>query len=293
MHRYELTDAEWERIAPCFPDRTHHGGAGHHWNDHRPLVNGILWRLHTGAPWPDVPARYGPWQTVYDRFNRWRKDGTWATILDALLLRLDTRGCIDRDLWMVDGSVVRATRAAAGAKKKIPDQWPRLDGPEALQLQEPADHALGRSRGGFGTKVHLVCDGHGIVLAIGSRRANGMTPKCSRSLCCGPSGPVTPVRGVGRTAWPEIRGTATTASAGGLAATISGRSSRPARISHRTRRSTAGRTAGGAGSSRSWALGTRYEKLAVNYVALWLIAVIEKLAHKYTNKPTMGLTERA
>lgn len=128
MHRYELTDAEWERIAPCFPDRTHHGGAGHPWNDHRPLVNGILWRLHTGAPWPDVPARYGPWQTVYDRFNRWRKDGTWATILDALLLRLDTRGCIDRDLWMVDGSVVRATRATAGAKKKIPTSGPGWTG---------------------------------------------------------------------------------------------------------------------------------------------------------------------
>jgi transposase len=70
MHRYELSDAQWECIAPFFPDRYHHGGAGHPWKDHRPLVNGILWHLHTGAPWPDVPERYGPWQTVYDRFNR-------------------------------------------------------------------------------------------------------------------------------------------------------------------------------------------------------------------------------
>src|SRR5262245_61063516 len=52
---------------------------------HLRAVDGILWHLHTGAPWRDLPERYGPWQTVYDRFNRWRRDGTWATILGALL----------------------------------------------------------------------------------------------------------------------------------------------------------------------------------------------------------------
>jgi transposase len=118
MRRYELTDAQWEKIAPFFPDRYHHGGPGPPWKDHRSVVNGILWRLHTGAPWPDIPERYGPWKTVYDRFSRWRQDGTWAKILDALLLRLDKAGFIDRDLWLVDASVIRATRAAAGAKKK-------------------------------------------------------------------------------------------------------------------------------------------------------------------------------
>jgi transposase len=118
MHRYELTDAQWAIIAPFFPDRYHEGAAGKPWKDHRTLVNGILWRLHTGAPWPDIPPRYGPWKTVYDRFRRWRLDGTWAKILDALLRRLDKAGLIDRDLWMVDASIVRASRAAAGAKKK-------------------------------------------------------------------------------------------------------------------------------------------------------------------------------
>ncbi len=118
MHRYELSDAQWNLTAPFFPDRYHHGGAGHPWKDHRPLINGILWHLHTGAPWPDTPERYGPWKTVYDRFNRWRQDGTWAKVLDALLLRLDQAGHIDRDLWLVDASVIRASRAAAGAKKK-------------------------------------------------------------------------------------------------------------------------------------------------------------------------------
>src|SRR5712671_1705250 len=118
MHRYELTDAQWECVAPFFPDRYHHDQAGRPWRIHRRIVNGILWHLHTGAPWPDLPERYGPWQTVYDRFNRWRKDGTWAQILDALLIRLDDAQRIDRDLWCVDATVVRASRSAAGAEKK-------------------------------------------------------------------------------------------------------------------------------------------------------------------------------
>jgi transposase len=118
MYRFDLTDAQWQRIECFFPERHNHNHAGHPWKDHRPLVNGILWHLHTGAPWPDTPERYGPWQTVYDRFNRWRKDGTWAKILDALLLQLDQDGLIDRDLWCFDGTISRAHASAAGAKKK-------------------------------------------------------------------------------------------------------------------------------------------------------------------------------
>jgi transposase len=118
MHRYDLTDAQWDGIAPLVPDRYHRGTAGRPWNDHRPVVNGALWHLHTGAPWPDTPERYGPWQTVYDRFSRWRRDGTWARVLDALLLRLDGHGLIERDLWCIDATVNRAHVAAAGAGKK-------------------------------------------------------------------------------------------------------------------------------------------------------------------------------
>jgi transposase len=117
-HRYELTTLMWGRLQPLLPHPTHHGGPGHPWRPHRRLLNGILWVLHTGAPWRDVPERYGPWQTVYDRFNRWRSDGTWAKILTHLLDRLDKQGRLTRDLWLVDSSVIRATRAASGAKKK-------------------------------------------------------------------------------------------------------------------------------------------------------------------------------
>jgi transposase len=81
-------------------------------------MHGILWRLHTGAPWRDLPERYGPWQTVYERFNRWRRDGTWDRLAVHLLGELDARGRIDRDLWCIDATVVRASRSAAGAEKK-------------------------------------------------------------------------------------------------------------------------------------------------------------------------------
>jgi transposase len=118
VHRYELTDAQWDRIAAFFPDCGHDGRPGVPWKDHRHMVNAILWHLHTGAPWPDLPERYGPWKTVFDRFQRWRRDGTWARILDALLLRPDRAGLLDRELWLVDATVIRASRAAAGAKKK-------------------------------------------------------------------------------------------------------------------------------------------------------------------------------
>jgi transposase len=118
MHRYELSDPQWARIEPLLPRRRHRGQAGHPFNDHRPLVNGILWILHTGAPWRDLPERYGPWETAYSRFNRWRRDGTWVRIATALLDELDDQGRIDHDLWCIDGSVIRASRAAAGAKKK-------------------------------------------------------------------------------------------------------------------------------------------------------------------------------
>jgi len=82
------------------------------------ILNGIFWRLNTGAPWRDLPERYGKWKTVHDRFTKLRKSGLLDRILEALQLQLDERGLIDYDLWCVDGSSIRASRAAAGASKK-------------------------------------------------------------------------------------------------------------------------------------------------------------------------------
>ena len=115
-HRHAISDADWGRIQDLLPGRP--GQTGWVANDNRLFIDAVLWVAKTGAPWPDTPDRYGPWQTVYDRFNRWRKDGTWAKSRDALLLRLDKAGVIQRDLWCFDGTINRAHTAAAGAKKK-------------------------------------------------------------------------------------------------------------------------------------------------------------------------------
>jgi transposase len=115
MRRYEVSDEEWALIADLLPANGRRGGQ---WRAHRPLLNGIFWRLHTGAPWRDVPARYGRWQTVYDRFGRWRREGLIDRVLRRLRLRLDAQGRIDWDTWCVDGTSVRASRAAAGGGKR-------------------------------------------------------------------------------------------------------------------------------------------------------------------------------
>lgn len=83
------------------------------------MLDGIFWILATGAPWRDLPERFGPWQTVYDHFAKWRKSGVFARILESLQVKLDKDGYIDWELWCIDGSNVRAARAAAGADKKV------------------------------------------------------------------------------------------------------------------------------------------------------------------------------
>ena len=85
--RAELTDKSWEWIAPLLPENGRRGGR---WRDHRAVVNGILWKFRTGAPWRDLPSCYGPWQTCYDRFVRWRRDGTWNRLLAHAQTKSDT-----------------------------------------------------------------------------------------------------------------------------------------------------------------------------------------------------------
>ena len=122
MKRHELTDEQWLLVDPLIPRST--ARTGRPGSDRRTNLNGVLWILHTGAPWRDLPERFQPWQTVYDHFSKWRRNGVLSAIVEALQLKLDKDGLIDWDLWCVDGAIVRAARAAAGADKKVSSAIP-------------------------------------------------------------------------------------------------------------------------------------------------------------------------
>jgi transposase len=117
MKRHELTDEQWQLVKPFVP--CSRARTGRPRCDAHLMLNGIFWILSTGAPWRDLPERFGPWQSVYGYFSRWRKAGVFARIIQALQIKLDERGLIDWELWCVDGANVRAARAAAGACKKV------------------------------------------------------------------------------------------------------------------------------------------------------------------------------
>jgi len=81
------------------------------------VINGILWKLRTGAPWRDVPERYGPWKTCHERLRRWSADGTWDQILNEVVVKDDSVGIVEWEI-SIDSTVVRAHQHAAGARKK-------------------------------------------------------------------------------------------------------------------------------------------------------------------------------
>ncbi len=115
MRRHEFSDEEWNHIKDILPAPKFRGRPP---SDTRMVLNGILWIMRTGAPWRDVPEWCGPWETVYNRFNRWSRDGTLDRVVRLLQALMQSQGRIDWKLFCVDGSVIRASRAAAGARKK-------------------------------------------------------------------------------------------------------------------------------------------------------------------------------
>ena len=112
MTRILLTDKQWERIAPLLPSQSGHNGRPYI-QDHRSTVEGILWIARTGAPWRDLPARYGKWITVYQRFRRWTQAGVFQAIFEAITVECDL------DVAMVDGTFVKVHQHAAGAPKGV------------------------------------------------------------------------------------------------------------------------------------------------------------------------------
>lgn len=108
MHRHALTDEQWARLEPALP-KAKRGPAAK--RGERFFVDAVLYRAKTGVPWRDLPERFGPWRTVYNRFRRWSRDGHWDAIFRAL-----QEGVVDDVASIADGSVVRAHQDASGGK---------------------------------------------------------------------------------------------------------------------------------------------------------------------------------
>ncbi|WP_323716361.1 IS5 family transposase [Paracoccus aminovorans] len=138
MARFELTDREWALIGPLLPDKPR----GVARTDDRRVLNGIFYILRTGSPWRDLPERYGPYTTAYNRYNRWAKAGVWLRVFEALA------AASPQSMQLIDSSIVRAHQHAAGGKKGGPD------------------HAIGRSRGGLTSKIHVVVDESGLPVRL-------------------------------------------------------------------------------------------------------------------------------
>lgn len=153
--RADLTDAQWrvlERAWRPLMQVTKGLGRPPKWT-RRQLIDGIRWRVRVGAPWRDVPVEYGSWQRVYGAFRSWQRAGIWARLLVTLQSWAQEEGQI---VWSVsvDSTVNRAHQHAAGARRNSQAQKE----PPGMLTPEPDDHALGRSRGGLSTKVHLACE---------------------------------------------------------------------------------------------------------------------------------------
>jgi transposase len=125
MARTDLNEKQWRVLEPHLPANPKRG---HVYVEHRRVIDGVVWRLKTGAPWRDIPERYGPWQTCWDRFTRWERDGTWVRLLQTLQAHADAEGDIDWDgaaswtkqhlpgLSALDSSHIKAHRSATGAR---------------------------------------------------------------------------------------------------------------------------------------------------------------------------------
>jgi transposase len=108
VKRYELTDAQWQRIEGLLPGKR--SDPGRTAVDNRLFVNGVLWVLRSGAHWHDLPARYGKWKSVHTRFARWAKNGTWERMFDVLIKDRKNQ------YLMLDTTLVRAHQQAATGK---------------------------------------------------------------------------------------------------------------------------------------------------------------------------------
>lgn len=147
MMRFALSEAQWAKLTPLLPPSKPPTGRPN--KDHRLVVEAILWHLRTGAPWRDLPSQFGPWQSAYSRLRRWQAAGVWERVLAELQRQADADGRLDWVRHFVDSTVIRAHQHAAGARRG-----------------HAATEALGRSRGGFSSKLHLRAERGGKPIAV-------------------------------------------------------------------------------------------------------------------------------
>lgn len=141
LKRYELTDQEWERISPLLPpQKTMKPGRPP--KDHRLMLNAMIWLARSGAPWRDLPERFGPWESVYTRFRKWSDDGILDNIFRVLSMEAELEEI------SLDASIVQAHQHSAGARKNGPP------------------NEIGHSRGGASTKIHAAVDSYGYPVYI-------------------------------------------------------------------------------------------------------------------------------
>lgn len=132
MVRLLLTENLWKRLLDAIEETN-----AYRTENLRMTVEGILWRLRTGTPWRDLPDEFGPWKTVFNRFNTWSKSGVWHEVFELI------RGELDNEWNFMDGTYIKAHQHASGGI-------------------EPDEHkTIGRSKGGNTTKIHMLTDAHG------------------------------------------------------------------------------------------------------------------------------------
>jgi transposase len=131
MVRLQLDERQWKKLEAILASEQ---GAGRPGKNDRNFIEAVLWWRRTGVPWRDLPEEFGAWKTVFNRFDRWAKNGRWERVLEGL--QTDR----DNEWHSIDSTINRAHQHAAGGKGGA------------------AEQGLGRSRGGLSTKVHLVVD---------------------------------------------------------------------------------------------------------------------------------------
>ncbi|WP_340622187.1 IS5 family transposase [Xenorhabdus siamensis] len=149
--RHDISDHIWSLLEPHLPGRK--GAWGRVAYDNRLFINAVFWILRTGAPWRDLPPDYGDWKNTHRRFCRWRDKGVWEGLLEELIFEPDFE-------WlMIDASHIKVHPHAAGAAGGNQD--------------------MGRTKGGFNTKIHLAVDAHG--MPIRALITSGPTADCSQA----------------------------------------------------------------------------------------------------------------